>query len=176
MKYQIDRSQKTEVFGVTVYRIIALKDFADVKKGDVGGWVQSYYNLEQTGDCWVYDDAVVMNEGLVCQNAKATDNANIKGTVALNQSITVNQYALLESNKDWVNIENVDGEGNSLTAFKDRKQNIAFVYQGNSGGQTLFNKQLPYYCDTNTPTFALIKKNGERTQKTPRFSLNITAH
>ena len=37
--------------GRTLYRIRASKDFSDVKKGDLGGWVSNEYNLSQYSDC-----------------------------------------------------------------------------------------------------------------------------
>ena len=43
--------------GRTLYRIKTLKDFGDVKKGDLGGWVEKEENLSQEDNCWVYDDA-----------------------------------------------------------------------------------------------------------------------
>ncbi len=36
-----------------VYRIRALKDFGDVKAGDLGGWVESEENLSHEGNCWI---------------------------------------------------------------------------------------------------------------------------
>jgi hypothetical protein len=38
-----------------LYRPKALKDFKDVKKGDLGGFIMNYYNLRQEGDSWIYD-------------------------------------------------------------------------------------------------------------------------
>jgi len=40
-----------------LYRIRALKDFGDVKKGDIGGYIQSKSNLSQEGNVWIYDAA-----------------------------------------------------------------------------------------------------------------------
>lgn len=36
---------------VTLYRIEALRNFGSIKAGDKGGFVQSYHNLSQEGDC-----------------------------------------------------------------------------------------------------------------------------
>ena len=41
------------------YRIEALKDFADVRKGDRGGFLENEFNLSQLGNAWVYGDARV---------------------------------------------------------------------------------------------------------------------
>ncbi len=43
-------------------RIMACKDFGDVKKGDIGGFVLYINNLSQEGDCWIYDDAIVVGK------------------------------------------------------------------------------------------------------------------
>jgi NDP-sugar pyrophosphorylase family protein len=55
------------------YRLEALKNFGDVKRGDRGGYIQYYRNLSQSGNCWVYDYAIVFG------NARVTDNAKISG-------------------------------------------------------------------------------------------------
>lgn len=44
-------------FGHTLHRIRALKDFLDVHKGDLGGYVETENNLDQIGDAWVYGNA-----------------------------------------------------------------------------------------------------------------------
>ena len=55
-----------------LYRIRALRDFSDVKKGYIGGYVSGEHNLSHYGNCWIYD------EGIVCDDAKVFDNAVIK--------------------------------------------------------------------------------------------------
>lgn len=66
-KYRLDVEHPRKRSGAQsmLYRIVALKNFGDVKKGDVGGWVASDRCLSQTGKCWVYDDAVVEPFGRV---------------------------------------------------------------------------------------------------------------
>ena len=49
-----------EFEGRTLYRIIALKNFSDVRKGELGGWVSGIDNLSQEGNCWIYDEAKCM--------------------------------------------------------------------------------------------------------------------
>ena len=66
-----------------VYRIKALKNFGDVKKGDIGGYVQSEENLSQLGDCWIYDDAIVFENALIEGNAKIYDNTNVSGNAVI---------------------------------------------------------------------------------------------
>ena len=66
-------------FKQKVYRIRALKNFSDVKKGDLGGFVSSYENLSQEDNCWIYDDAVVMENATVITDTKIKGNATIYG-------------------------------------------------------------------------------------------------
>lgn len=63
----------------TIYRIQALKDFSDVRKGDLGGWVESEDNLSQEGNCWIYDNACVCDNAKVRDNACVRDNAKVYG-------------------------------------------------------------------------------------------------
>ena len=73
------------VNGKTLYRIKALKDFSDVKKGDKGGFVEKEINLSQYGDCWVYDDAMaydnaeIYGDAVVRNNAKVWMDAKVSG-------------------------------------------------------------------------------------------------
>ena len=59
-KYRLLENDTITVSGRTLYRIEALRDFADVRIGDRGGYVESEKNLSHEGDCWVYDDAGYM--------------------------------------------------------------------------------------------------------------------
>ena len=61
----------------TLHRIRALKDFDNVKKGDLGGFIESEENLSLKGDCWVYDNAKVYGEAMVYDNARVFDNAKV---------------------------------------------------------------------------------------------------
>lgn len=58
-KYRLLENDTITVGGRTLYRIEALRDFANVKKGDKGGFVESEKNLSHEGNCRVYDDACV---------------------------------------------------------------------------------------------------------------------
>lgn len=44
-------SETSEVNKHILHRIKALKDFGDVKKGDLGGWVEDIHNLSHKGNC-----------------------------------------------------------------------------------------------------------------------------
>lgn len=96
------------ISGHMLHRIQAIKDFGDVKAGDLGGWVESTKNLSQSGDCWVYDgscvyqrasvvgDAVIRNNSFIFGNADASKKAVIAhGSIYGYVSIT--DFARVES-------------------------------------------------------------------------------
>ena len=60
-----------------LYRVKALIDFGNVKKGDVGGYVENKHNLSQKGECWIYNNAMVYNNAKIYNNAKMYDNAEM---------------------------------------------------------------------------------------------------
>lgn len=76
-KYELVPDQQILVGGTTLYRIRALKDFSDVKAGDLGGFIQSERNLSQDGHCWVGGDARVYEEAWVFDNARVLDHATV---------------------------------------------------------------------------------------------------
>ena len=77
-------TDETYVWGKrTLYRIKAIRDFGNVKEGDLGGFIEKEGNLSQEGECWVYDNARVYGEAEVFEDAsvsgyaKVFDNATI---------------------------------------------------------------------------------------------------
>ena len=58
----------------TVYRIRALRDFGDVRRGDLGGYIESEDNLCHKGYAWVYDAAQVYGPDAVVR-----DNGRVRG-------------------------------------------------------------------------------------------------
>ena len=74
-KYELVPSDREGLF-----RIKALKNFNDVKKGDIGGYVECEKNLSQYGDCWIYGNAKVCGQAEVHDNAVICDNARVEDT------------------------------------------------------------------------------------------------
>ena len=68
-KYNLT-DETIEVEGKTLYRIEALKDFGEIKKGDKGGFIESENNLAHKGNAWVSDDACVYDNARVCGDAR----------------------------------------------------------------------------------------------------------
>ncbi|WP_051011307.1 hypothetical protein [Bartonella rattaustraliani] len=73
---------------ITLYHIRAIRDFADVKAGDLGGFIEKESNLSHDDNCWVYDKARVFQNARVFENAKIFNNAIIMGLVYGNAKVT----------------------------------------------------------------------------------------
>lgn len=73
-----------------VYRIKALKSFADVKVGDIGGYIAVEANLDHAGECWVYDD------GIICGNAKLRNDAQVRNNAQMRDNVIVFHRAVLK--------------------------------------------------------------------------------
>ena len=87
---------KSDIKGL--YRVKALRNFGDVKKGDIGGYVQSEDNLSHKGCCWVCDDAKIYNEARIYGNAQVMDYAVIQGNARIYGNAQVMDCAVIDGN------------------------------------------------------------------------------
>lgn len=69
LKYRLLLSDRCVIDGVTLYRIQALKNFGDVKAGDLGGYIADSSQLSQNGNCWIYSKSNKLVSGRVTENA-----------------------------------------------------------------------------------------------------------
>ena len=74
-KYELVGGSKL-LDGTELYRIVALKNFGNVQKGAIGGYVESMNNLSQEGNCWIYDDAKVIGMAYVEDNADISEQVS----------------------------------------------------------------------------------------------------
>jgi UDP-3-O-[3-hydroxymyristoyl] glucosamine N-acyltransferase len=106
------------------YRLKSLKEFGDVKKGDIGGYIRKYNNLSQFGDCWVYENAMITDDALISENAKIfgssfiSDNARITGNAKIYDCTKVYHNSYITGNtviKGFVSISsNAEISGNVI--------------------------------------------------------------
>ena len=114
-KYELTNETIT-VNDHTLHRIKALRDFGNVKKGDLGGFIEFEKNLSQYGWCWVFGEAKVYGDAevygdanvsgyakvygnaIVCGNAKVFDNADVFGNAEVYRSAIVFGYAEVYEN------------------------------------------------------------------------------
>lgn len=78
-------------------RIQALCDVnPDVKKGDLGGYVEKEWNLSQQGKCWIYDDAVSCEWARVQTNAQMFGFSQAKGWAMVTGKAGMSGYSLAD--------------------------------------------------------------------------------
>lgn len=110
-KYKLIESSRSWQYCRHIYRIQALRDFSDVKKGDLGGFVESEANLSQMGDCWIYDMAQAVDksrvEGDACLRdcSKMYDSSLLKDKAQLQGCARMIQYACLADNAVAIDTE-----------------------------------------------------------------------
>ena len=77
---------------ITLHQIVALKDFGDVKRGYMGGYIEKESNLSQSGNCWVYPDGAIYGDARIEDDVEiydsvVKDNARIRGNTKVYGSI-----------------------------------------------------------------------------------------
>jgi hypothetical protein len=127
MKYELTTT--IEVDNVTLYQIQALKDFGDIKVGDVGGWIETESNLSQDGNAWVSGDASVYGDALVYGDARVYDSA----IIAQNQYVKFNRVIndltdranLLENIEAQTGLAAINGE---IYCYKHVGENLSSLH------------------------------------------------
>ena len=94
--------------GATLYRIRALRDFGNVEKGELGGFVQSEANLSHYGDSWVYDEAKVYERARVIENGKVSHNAEVSGKAIISKNSRVSNQACVTGKAILTDFAHVD--------------------------------------------------------------------
>ena len=123
-------------YGSTLHRIKALKDFGNVKTGELGGYIESGSNLSQEGNCWVYGNAEVCDNAEVYGNAKVYGNAWVYGNAEVCGNARVYGDAWVYGNAevcgnarvygdaDYITIKGLGSKYRNTTIFRT-KENIA---------------------------------------------------
>lgn len=81
-KFELTTEFITNFLGIKLFRIKALVKFGDVKKGELGGFVEKEENLEHYGNAWVSGDTQVYGDAKVSGNAIVSGDqmyATVKG-------------------------------------------------------------------------------------------------
>lgn len=98
-KYELVRDDLILVgTGDTLYRIRALKDFYNVHKGDLGGYIQSYDNLDQEGNCWVYPDARVWENAEIHGDSRILDHASVLDNAKVYDKAVIMSNSIIRDN------------------------------------------------------------------------------
>ena len=151
MKEQQKKYELTDEFiehwsGKKLYRIRALVTFGSVVVGQLGGFVESEKNLDQSllGNAWVFDDAQVFDDARVYGDARVSGNAQVSGNARVYGDAqvfddarvygdaqvfddarvygdaSVRSYAIISDKKMIFWASNVGSENGTLTVFNGK--------------------------------------------------------
>ncbi len=110
-KYRLIFEDYRKICGKKLYRIEALKDFGDIKAGDLGGYIESEDNLRHDGNAWVYDNARVCDNACVYGYAKVCDNARVGGNACIRGDASWLTVGPIGSRDDFTTfVATADGE------------------------------------------------------------------
>ena len=84
--------------GHTLHRIKAVKDFATISAGTLGGYIESEGNLDHIGDAWVSGAARVYGNAWVSDNAIVSGNAWVSGAAKVSGAAIVSGNAWVSDN------------------------------------------------------------------------------
>ncbi len=138
-------------------RIRALRDFDDVKKGDLGGYIENESNLSHEGNCWVYNKARVFQNARVFGNAKVKSffvdvygNAQIYGN-AIFEGMTLKDNAKLSGNAHANNAVVIEGNAQiydnaRVTDHAHISDNAVICDDAHVGGNAKISGSA-YICD-----------------------------
>ena len=170
MKYELVMDDTIEVDGHILHRIRALKDFDEIKKGDLGGYIEKEINLSQHGHCWIYDNACVYGDAEVRDRALVMNHAHVFGKVKILDSSRVGGYAKIFDNACIRNYSCVFGEAVICDdAFISNDNDYFFTKGiGYSGGLTFFR------CISNCNVRVI--SHGSISQTLQQFEKDILAN
>lgn len=157
MKYELT-DETTLYDGVHLHRIRALRDFGDVKAGDLGGFVDNGHNLSHDGNCWIYDEAKAMDGSLVTGDAKIMDyavlrdetkvykEAIVKDNALLNNKSKVGYNAIISGDSHiWGACEfgrDVEVTGNSYLSDEVKLNDNVYIKNASLIGRMMFDKGI----------------------------------
>ena len=135
-KYELTSETKV-INGVELHRIKALKSFGNIKKGELGGWIESEKNLSQYENAWVGGDATVgwnakvSGNAAVCGNARICGNARVYDNAMVYENATVGGDAFISEKatvrgKAWVG-GNATVSGNATVEDKAKVRGNATI-------------------------------------------------
>ena len=121
-KYELTGEFIEHWSGKKLYRIKALVTFGAVVAGQLGGFVESEKNLDQSlyGNAWVYGDAEVSGNAQVYGDARVSGNARVYGNAWVSGNARVRSYAVISECKMIFGASNVGSENGTLTVFNGK--------------------------------------------------------
>ena len=129
----------------TLYRIISLKNFAGIKVGEVGGYVEREGNLSQKDNCWIYGDAMVFDDAYVKDNASVCDSAVVNGMACVSGKAMVYAKAHVYENAKVYDYAKVGGSA-TVSGFASIRDQAEIAGTASiSGNANIFGRADVYY-------------------------------
>nr|DAO23594.1 MAG TPA: Putative transferase, nesg, ydcK, Structural Genomics.38A [Caudoviricetes sp.] len=111
-KYELTE-ETTNIFGKTLHRIRATRDFSNVHAGDLGGFIEDERNLSHDENAWVSGKALVSGEARVGGDAWVYGNARVCGN------------ALVKGPRDIYWISCIGSRDGTTTFFRNANNGIS---------------------------------------------------
>ena len=110
-KYEMTSNVK-EFSGHKLYQIRALKDFGDVKVGNLGGYIEKEENLSHDGNAQVYRGAQVFG------------NAQVYGETWLRNNAWIFNDARISNKADYICFGGFGSENGNITMFRTKNKDV----------------------------------------------------
>lgn len=128
-KYEFTGEVKVK-FGVTLKRIRAIIDFGNVKKGEIGGFIEKEENLSHENSAWIYGSARVSGDAEVSGDAKVSGDAWVSGN------------AWVSGSADYMLIGRIGSRFGFTTFFKNKNKGVSVSCGCFSGTLAEFRKKV----------------------------------
>ena len=129
-KYELTE-ETTNIFGKTLHRIRATRDFSNVHAGDLGGFIENELNLSHDRDTWVYGNALVYGDArvggkaLVSGDARVGGDAWVGGNALVSGNALVYGNALVKGTRDIYWISCIGSRAGTTTFFRNADNGIS---------------------------------------------------
>jgi carbonic anhydrase/acetyltransferase-like protein (isoleucine patch superfamily) len=163
MKYKFTE-RTMEYQNKTLHEIEAVRNFGNIKKGTVGGWIEKESNLSHEGECWVAGNAKVFGNALVYGDAQVYGDAVVYG-----DAWVYGDAEVFENAKVWGNAQ-VFGDawvyGNAEVWGNAQVFGNALVYGSILGKK---NQVLPEELSTLPECIEEVTIRGEKYKKVTKW-------
>ena len=124
-KFELTENFKINAFGVKLFQIKAVRSFASVSEGELGGYVEKEENLDHDGDAWVYGNAEVYGDARVYGNAEVYGDARVYGDAWVYGNAEVYGDARVYGNADYLLFRGFGSANRVTTAFRTKDGGVA---------------------------------------------------
>lgn len=124
-KFELTENFKVNAFGVKLFQIKAVRSFASVREGELGGYVEKEENLDHAGNAWVSGDAEVSGDAKVSGNAWVSGDAEVSGNAKVYGDACVSGNAKVYGNADYLLFMGFGSANRVTTAFRTKDGGVA---------------------------------------------------